>query len=136
MTGVEWHGDEVIRKVRQAMASALTDVAEHMLEHANRTVPIEEMTLGGSGSVVDSGGALVRSSGGPTFVETRTSTAKPSGRIELAITYDTPYAPIQHEDTSLNHDPGRRAKWLERTLAERRADSERYVASKVREALA
>ena len=35
-----------------------------------------------------------------------------------AVAYDTPYAVRQHEDTRLRHDPGRRAKWLERTAQE------------------
>lgn len=134
---VEWHGDEVLAKLRKAHAAALSDVAEVLLEGANRTVPIEEMILGGSGTVVDlHGGTIARSSGGPNFVTTRVDTARPTGLIELAVSYDTPYAVVQHEDTSLNHDPGRRAKWLELELVERRTDFEGYVARKLKAAVA
>ena len=48
-----------------------------------------------------------------------------------SIYYDTPYAARQHEDTSLNHDPGRRAKWLELTLQERTADVRRFFATRL-----
>ncbi len=83
-----------IAKLRRACEEALGDAAEHILEEANRTIPIEEGVLTGSGSTDVDGG-------------------------KASIFYDTPYAARQHEDTSLRHDPGRRAKWLELTLTER-----------------
>ena len=97
-----------IARVRAACASALSDAAEHILEEANRTVPIEEGVLTGSGNTdVDEGVGVA------------------------SIYYDTPYAARQHEDTSLNHDPGRRAKWLELTLQERTADVRRFFATRL-----
>ena len=41
--------------------------------------------------------------------------------LTVVVSYDTPYALKQHEDTRLRHAPGRRAKWLERTLDERQS---------------
>ena len=95
-----------------AIERALTDAAEHLLEQANRTVPIEEGTLKRSGVVsVD------------------------RERLEAAVSYDTPYAVRQHEDTRLRHNDGRRAKWLERTFAERGDAVAAYIVDQLRRAL-
>lgn len=107
-----WAGPQVADRVRAEAYRALLDGAEHLLEEANRTVPIEEATLQRSGDV----------SG-----DRQTLTA--------AVSYDTPYARRQHEDTRLRHDPGRRAKWLERTFNERAADVVSFVADRIRRAL-
>lgn len=75
--------------------AAVTDGAEYLLETANRTAPIEEGTLIGSGTVtVD------------------------KARLKATVSYDTPYAIRQHEDTRLRHTNGRRSKWLEHTARE------------------
>lgn len=91
-----WRGAEVVKEYRQAAAQALTTVAEAELGNANQTCPIEETTLIRSGAVA------------PATANNLTAT----------ISYDTPYAVVQHEDTTFRHDPGRRAKWLELTLRE------------------
>lgn len=135
MTSVRWDPSDAMKELRKAHAAALTDVAEAVLEQANRHVPIEEMTLGGSGTVSSTGGDVTRTLGGPAFTATRVGTVRPAGRIELAVSYDTPYAVRQHEDTSLTHDPGRTAKWLERATNDMRADAVDYVAARLRKAL-
>lgn len=85
------------QELARAKQAAVSDAAEHLLETANRTAPIEEGTLIGSG----------------------TATVDVSGdRVRGVVAYDTPYAVRQHEDTTLRHDQGRRAKWLERTAHE------------------
>lgn len=101
-----------IARVRAARKQALTDGAEWLLEEANRTVPIEEGILTGSGSTdIDSDGGIA------------------------SIFYDTPYAARQHEETGWRHNPGRRAKWLEMTCAEQGSTVREHMAGTMRGAL-
>src|SRR5690606_31559273 len=112
MVKVRWYGKPVSDKVRAAGIRGLRLAAEHVLEEANRTVPLEEGTLMRSGTVsVD------------------------EQRGEAAISYDTPYAIRQHEDLTLRHDPGRRAKWLEATLRERQRAVRDYIAGEIKKAM-
>jgi len=104
---VAWSGDLATTKIREAAMDALVDATEFLLQEANETAPIEEATLIRSGTVsVDRKG------------------------LRTAISYDTPYARRQHEDTRLRHDPGRRAKWLERTLNEQRTRVFKFIADR------
>ena len=98
----------VLDRHRRDAADALTDAAEFLLEQANRTVPIEEGTLKGSGSVHVDRSALV-----------------------AAVGYDTPYAVRQHEDTRLRHASGRRAKWLEHTFREQSTRINAFLARRM-----
>ena len=115
MSGIGWKIDlrGLARDaVEKAAAEGLSDAAEFLLEQANRTVPIEESTLEGSGDIdLDEAG------------------------LQASVFYDTPYARRQHEDTRLAHDEGRRAKWLERTLAEEKNKIRDYVADRIKAAL-
>lgn len=80
---------------RKARRKAIAAGAEHILGASNATVPLEEGTLERSGTVtVDDGGH------------------------EAAVSYDTVYAARQHEELTWQHDPGRRAKFLELALIE------------------
>lgn len=81
---------------RAAAAQALRDSADHLLETTNRTIPIEEHLLEESGDVDVQGD-------------------------KATVSYDKPYARKQHEDLDLKHDPGRRAKFLEKTMQEEEA---------------
>jgi hypothetical protein len=107
------------KAVRDAAARAFQDAGEYLLEEANRTVPHEEGTLARSGKVTTT-------RAGSNGVETR---------ILTAVSYDTPYAVRQHEDTRLRHDPGRRAKWLERTFAEQAGRVGEFIAGRIRRAV-
>lgn len=66
-----------------------TEIGEHILAVSNQHVPIEEGTLERSGVV-----------------------SEPEGG-EVVVSYDTPYAVVQHEDLTFVHDQGRTAKYLE-----------------------
>ena len=100
---------------RQVLERTVSDATEFLLEQSNRTAPIEENVLIGSG----------------------TPTVEVSGdRYRGVVSYDTPYAVRQHEDTRLNHDPGRRAKWLERTAQEEATRLAGFLADGARKALA
>lgn len=107
-----WHGQRVSKEVAQAAVRGLRDGAEHLLTTANYTIPLET-------------GDMMRS-GVPDVDEER---------LEASVSYDTPYAVTQHEDTTLRHDPGRRAKWLEETLNEERRKIQSYIEVKIKDAL-
>lgn len=83
-------------RILEHSAGILDDTTEALLTEANRTVPIDDAILEGSGFV-----------------------ATDPKRLVSVVAYDTPYAVRQHEDTRLRHRSGRRAKWLERTFRER-----------------
>lgn len=76
---------------------ALTKVGWVFLGDANKTIPYDTWDMRNSGTV---------------------STDKRRGVV--TISYDTPYAVRQHEDTTLRHKTGRRARWLELTGKENR----------------
>lgn len=99
--------DEVNKEMRQAAEAALGDAGEHLLEESNRTVPIEEGTLGRSGEVSRDG-------------------------LTVQVGYSGPYAVAQHERLDYRHDQGRRAKWLESTFKERANDVARMLANRLR----
>lgn len=98
--------------VTDAAADGLSDAAEFLLEQANRTVPLDDATLEGSGTVtVD------------------------RDQLRATVSYDTPYAVRQHEELRYRHAPGRRAKWLEHTFKEDGQAALDHVASRVRRVL-
>lgn len=51
-----------------------------------------------------------------------------------AVSYDTPYAVIQHENLSERHDAGREGKYLERPLHSEAPAIARAMAAEVRKA--
>lgn len=84
---------DVVRQSRAGAVKGLRLATEHVLQVSRTMVPIEEGTLERSGTAsVD------------------------EGNLRGAISYDTPYAVVQHEDMSLQHDAGRRAKYLESAM--------------------
>lgn len=93
---LKWHGARVKATISRAAARGLFIGASYGLQESNRVVPIEEGTLQRSGFVDVDPGAL-----------------------SATIAYDTPYAKRQHEDMSLRHDQGRKAKFLEDTMKQR-----------------
>ena len=110
MKGFRWRIDRralAAARVRRAAEQAVADATEHILEQANRTVPIEDGTLTLKGKADSQG-------------------------LKGTVSYDTPYARRQHEDTRLKHDPGRRAKWLEKTFQEERKRVKDYIADEIR----
>lgn len=77
-------------EIKQKAAHGLFLAAEHILQVSNTHVPIRE-------------GVLMRS--GVASVDEEA--------LKAAVSYDTPYAVVQHEDMHIRHDPGRNAKFLE-----------------------
>jgi hypothetical protein len=106
---IVWYGDAADAKARVAGAAAVTEAAEFLLEMANRTVPIEEGTLMGSGEV-----------------------SSDPANMRAHVSYSGPYSRRQHESLNYRHDAGRRAKWLERTFAEQRGAVLQMLAARLR----
>lgn len=80
----------VLKALHGEVMDALEGYAEFIAEESTRIAPIEE-------------GTLVRSA----------TVSRDDRAGKVAISYDTPYAVVQHEDTQMRHDEGRRAKFLE-----------------------
>lgn len=117
---VGWKRDlrkKVQEQVRAAAMSGVKDAAETLLTEANQTAPHSKGPLRLSGTV-----------------------STDEQKIAAAVSYDTPYAVRQHEDTRLRHpdptnplsDPRGRAKWLQLTLQERQAALQQYIAAAVK----
>lgn len=80
--------DEALQKVIAGARAGIHDAAEDVLNRSNDLIPTD------SGDLRDSG------------------TVTAEGEDGVAISYDTPYAVVQHERTDLRHDDGQ-AKFLE-----------------------
>jgi hypothetical protein len=107
-----WNGEAVKRRQREGRNKGLRNAAEHLLGESQKIVPIEEATLERSGV------ASVDGSKG-----------------QAAVSYDTVYAPIQHERLDFQHDPGRSAKYLEIPFNAERATMLGIIAAEERRAL-
>jgi hypothetical protein len=98
---------EVVRASVTGLAAALPeivrDVAEDLLSESRDEVPIDQMDLSNSGKVTVAGSAPV---------------------VEGAVSYDTPYAVIQHEAEEFRHQDGRKARYL---ADPHRANADRYL---------
>lgn len=109
---MNWNGGAVSAALRQALGRANIDNAVHLAGEAAIQAPIESGDLRGS-----------------------LEPGAPNGRwreeadgLNMTVGSDLPYAAVQHEDLSLNHNgpevPGGKAKYLEDPL---NANKERYL---------
>lgn len=105
--------EKALKAKRQAAERALADEAELILGEAIRIVPIEEGVLQDSG---------------------RTAVSGLTAAIGFGAGAAAPYAVRQHEDTTLRHDAGRQAKYLEQPLMAARATALRNIAKKMEKA--
>lgn len=99
--------DQVRQKILDGANRGLDMGAEHILSESNVHVPIEEDTLERSGKTSADG-------------------------LRRAISYDTPYAVVQHEDLSLEHDAGRTAKYLENAMNSESGTVGKIIAGQIR----
>jgi hypothetical protein len=88
-----WEGRAWLARTQRNASAGLEKGLEHVLAEARKIVPLDEGTLERSGRVVMDG-----------------------SRIEGAVTFDTVYAVVQHEELSYKHLPGRQAKYLEQPM--------------------
>lgn len=99
----------VLVTTKRGAARGLLKAVEYVLQEANTEVPIEEGTLQRSGvASVD------------------------EQALRGAVSYDTPYAVRQHEDMTLSHDSGRKAKYLERAFNRTRTEQAQIIADEIR----
>lgn len=97
---LDWHGDDIIRKIEEAANQGLQEAAEILLEEANKTVPHDTGALERSGKV----------------------SINPAS-LESAVSYgdrgpSRKYAVRAHEHPEWKFKKGRRGKWLELTMKE------------------
>lgn len=109
---VEDHTDQVLAAIESARTSSLMDAGEHLLQAASHTIPLEEGVMMGSGVVASDG----------------------DGTVAVGYTDHPPKLLRQHEDVTLNHAPGRRAKWLELAGQEQHAAMQAHIVDALRSA--
>lgn len=104
-----WRGDAIANELRAAAGKGLLKWAEHVLQQARDSVPLDEGTLSRSG----------------------VASVNP-GTLEAAVSFDTPYAVDQHENEIYRHAPGREAKYLERPWLESRETAAKLIQRELR----
>lgn len=109
---ITWNGDDIKAALNGASTRGLEVAAEHLLQVSRTEVPIEEGTLERSGTAT---------------VDEQKKAA--------AVSYDTPYAARQHEDLTLRHDDGRKAKYLEDPMNAERDTMLELIAAEARREL-
>jgi hypothetical protein len=109
---LRFNGAMAERQMRQGAARGLHLAAEHVLGQSNDVVPLDEAELQRSGTA---------------------SVDPPS--LTAMVSYDTPYAVIQHERLDFRHAPGRTAKYLENSLNAARQEVAAIIAAEIRRAM-
>lgn len=84
---------KLVKEFHDQAARGLALAGEHVKGEAQKRVPIEEHTLENSAAV-----------------------STDPDNLQVAVTFDTPYAVYQHEVLDLKHDAGREAKYLENAI--------------------
>lgn len=107
-----FHGAAVQQQLRQGAARGLLLASEYVLQQSNDVVPLDESPL------MQSGTASVD-----------------EASLTGMVSYDTPYAVIQHERLDFRHAPGRTAKYLENSLNGARTEVAAIIAAQVRRAM-
>ncbi|MEU8035709.1 hypothetical protein [Streptosporangium sp. NPDC049078] len=100
------------KQMQESAVRGLQKAMEHVLQVSREEVPHEEGTLERSGTA---------------SVDPATLTG--------AVSYDTPYAVRQHEDLTLKHDEGRKAKYLEDPWDAEAGTVQEIVAAEIRRSL-
>lgn len=111
---VRWFGVEAVGRMRAGAARGLNRAATALKAESQARVPVDETDLRKSAATHDAS----------------------EQSLEAAVTYDTPYAVIQHERLDFHHptdhNPGAQAKYLERPAVEMRHDLGAIVAAEIR----
>lgn len=107
-----WRGDLVEKIVREAAFQGLHDGAEAILTEAIDETPVDTGTLRRSGTVTDA----------------------PSEEA-VYVSFNTPYAVKQHEDLTLNHPRGGKAKYLEDPYKRKATNIAKLVQNRIEQVL-
>lgn len=108
---VSWRGALIIREVQEHTEDGVDDATEMLLAASRAVVPYDEGPLSESGK------------------------ASRDGLVGL-VSFNQPYAKIQHENLSYRHAPGRTAKYLENPLNALRDPMVAVIAARLRDYLA
>ncbi|MFF9199960.1 hypothetical protein ACF09L_32615 [Streptomyces sp. NPDC014779] len=109
---MRFDGAPAARALREAAARGLFLGAEHVLALSQDVVPLDEAALQNSGTA---------------------SVDRPS--LTAMVSYDTPYAVVQHERMDFRHAPGRHAKYLENSLNAARQAVAAIISAELRRAI-
>ena len=109
----KWRGEEAERLIRETAFRAILDGAEVILTEAIDETPIDTGTLRRSGTVTEA----------------------PQDNV-VYISFNTPYAVKQHEDLTLKHPRGGKAKYLEDPFKRNAGKVKRLAELRVKAALA
>ncbi len=112
MADLDWRGDEIGELIDDAAFKGLEVAAEHLLQVSSFLAPLEEGTLSRSGEA-----------------------SGDRSQMTTAVSYDTPYAVIQHENLTFRHDEGKQAKYLEEPMHTEKDTIAELVAQPVRDLL-
>jgi hypothetical protein len=94
---LDWRAANLPDEVKAVVNEALKECGEDLLKESGDLVPLLTGILQGTGEV-----------------------SEDEDSMTVNVSYDTPYAKRQHEDTRLRHMHPRQAKYLERALTKRR----------------
>ena len=108
-------GTDPVPIMRSGAARGVGLATEYVLGEARKLVPHER------GDLERSGRATVEESS--------------SGGVTGAVSFDTPYAVVQHERTDYRHKKGRRAKYLETPLNASKNRVNEIIAAAIKGAL-
>lgn len=101
----------IMRTIKAAERQGLFKAAEHVKKESNELVPHERGDLERSGiSSVD------------------------DNETKAAVSYDTPYAVIQHENLAFKHIKKGQAKYLETALNQEQGEVRKIIAHNIRKA--
>jgi hypothetical protein len=107
-----WHGNAVKRREREGRNRGLRIAAEHLLGSSLPLVPLLDSPLEQSGT------ATVDESKG-----------------QAAVSFDTPYAVVQHERLDFHHPKKGQAKYLEQPFHEEAETMKALIAAQIRRSL-
>jgi hypothetical protein len=103
---------QVQRMIKQKTKEAMQDIVLDLTRRSKELAPLDTGDLRGSG-----------------FGEVEAMTNNVIG----TVSFNTPYALIQHEDMSFNHPRGGQAKYLEQPLNQNRDRYKSFIQNKIRE---
>ncbi|WP_433355631.1 hypothetical protein ACQP25_17260 [Microtetraspora malaysiensis] len=104
------NAEQLAAETRRAATRGLRHATEHVLAVSNQRVPHEAGTLERSGAAVVHEADLVG-----------------------IVSYDTPYAVVQHENLDYKHKAGRTAKFLELAMREEAEVVKLMIAKQLRQ---
>ena len=114
---LKWNGKEVSENLKEAFIRGAMKTAENILTVSGNSVPRDSGTLANSGCITYDRLPDPVSAYNEAKVKVLDSDTDYRPDIEtIYISYSTPYAWRQHEDTQLHHPYGGQAKFLEKAI--------------------